>query len=756
MSPSGQLPPAWISPELRAAIQEGWEPTYKLLFDKPGRPFVSVLAKHHREGIKWHWAARHRQSRLEVSKRQIRENEQAGIVTAEVADAQIALLEKTKAPQYMAYFSIWSRGHMKSTIAKRIAIVDAILSVYYNLGGYCLYFSGTDSKTSKHAISIEKLLQDCVRAHVPALAEVNKSKEGGRTLGWKATFFYTRAGYVFHFGSLQSGMAGGNVDDVRPTIIIPDDTDDRKDSAVQAATNFNLLTTEILLMGSTGTLTFWAQNLINRYSSMYKIWKGHARVLTNRKPTKPIPAVLNPRWEERTIKGIVRDILVSGTPTWRYFGLAEMQEEVNRSGKPAFLRECQHEVEQSNEGLMIHTYDDMVHPISTSEFASKFGTRSMPVTWPKEWGNDWARTKTAYHANVAMWRTVSSKGSALPGLTFYFHPMSFLKNAQPEDVAERVLSCLDKFATRGTNTRLNPVTERRERARMTWSDLRRDELIRANALEHTETQLDRIDYERAVLQEVIPQYSEPLLQLHNVVGGVNSHERDDIREIYNNVYALKCEGVNPGKFGGVEQLNRDFKVDFNTEHPFRPGVMGYTRTFVVVPDDESQKPVIVESVVDGRACMLEVYPPAPFPDEMSPDDLHDDRLYRYQMKNWRAKDAKVTESGETIDDVLKMNDDFGNLQQMFCENGYLPNVPLSHDDEFAMLVESQAPELVARPDETGEIVPIPLTKQDQQKLEAARHRALLQLTEKYGEDVLENDEEPNFEEDEVHESNWWD
>lgn len=746
--PSDERPPSWISPELLTAIETGWPEAYALLFDKPGRPFVEVLAPHHRKAIRWHWVSRHRLCRIEVGLRaRLKESD-----LTETQQNRAVRRWTEKQPRYMADFPMWPRGHMKSTIARRVSVMDAVISVFYGLPGYCLYVGGTDNKTEKHAISIDQLLQQCVRPHVPALAEVQKSKEGGRTLGWKAQFFYTRAGYVFHFGSLQSGLAGGNVDDVRPTLIVLDDIDDRKNSIVEAEKNFELLTNEVLPMGAQGTLTFWAQNLINRYSCMYRVYKGHARVLTDRRPSQPVPAIVKETFktEIRTINGIPRDVILPGAkPTWPYFGVEACQAELNRMGLPGFLRECQHEVEKGAEGLMLHCYDDLIHVISTSEFESRFGTRTMPVSWPKEWANDWARTKTAHHANVAIWRTVSSQQSPLPGFTFYFYPMSFLANSQAEDVAERILSCLDKYATKGRGTRLNPVADRPDAQPKTWAELRIEELTRANALEHTRSQLERIEYERTALAEIIPQYSEPLLKLHNVVGGVNSHEKDDVREIYNNVYGLSCIAVPTTKFGGVETLNRDLMIDRNTEHPFRPGTLGYTRTFFVVPDDTSRQPTVVPTIVNGEEREILVYPPHAFPHDLKPDDLHDDKLLRYQMVNWVAREAKITETGETIDEPLKMNDDFGNAMQMFALNGQLLNDPLDQATQFKMLVEEKIPDLVS---EDGSLVI--KTKQDQTRIEYAKWAAENQLREKHGtlDGDVEEDEmyyDPNYFNDET-------
>lgn len=727
-----------LSAPLRAAIETGWKETYSFLFDTEDRPFVGVLARHHRQAIKWHWAARHRLCRQKQREATVISRLEASNLTL---PQKVRALKKyrEKQPRYLAYFPIWPRGHMKSTITRRIAVVDAIIELYYGFRGYCLYFSGTDQKTELHAKSINAILTSpkMIR-HAPSLSQVKRAEEGGRSLGWKATFFYTAAGYVFHFGSLQSGLAGGNIDDVRPSLLCPDDIDDRKDSPTISENNFKLLTTEILPMGATGTLTIWAQNLISRYSAMYRIHKGHARVLTNRMPSKPIPAIRGMTSEIRTINGIVKDVITGGKPTWKYFGIPECQEEVDRIGLPSFLRELQHEVEQSMEGLMLHNYNDSIHVISESEFESVFGTRKMPEAWPKEWGNDWARTKTARHANVALWRTVSSQRTELPGMTFIFHPMSFKANAQPEDVAERVLSCLTPYANETTEirgTRVAPVVEK-ERL-LTWAEVRRDELLRINALAHTTEQLERINFERAALIEIIPKYAEPVLRRHSVRGGVNSHEREDIREIYNRVYALKCEGINPGKFGGVEQLNREMMVDLKSAHPFRPDQMGFTRWFVVVPDDTSQQVKVINNIA--------VYPPEPFPDALRPDELHDDKLFRYQMMNWRVQDAKLTESGERIDEPLKMNDDMGNLMQMLCVGGGLQNIPYTPKEEYEELIAHAKP----APNEAGEII---FTMEDQQKMEMAKWVARENLKEKYGVDDVGELEEDYEEEG----SNWWD
>jgi hypothetical protein len=199
---------------------------------------------------------------------------------------------------------------------------------------------------------------------------------------------------------LDEGVAGANFDDIRPTLIVPDDIDDREDSPVISENRFQTFTRAVLPTRQANTLVFYAQNLISRFSCMYRIWKQHARVLTNRYVTEPIPAVRGLVTETRTVNGIVKDVVVAGETTWHGWNRQRIQEEIDTYGLPAFLRECQHEVEQSKEGLALQHWDDAVHVISRSEFAAVYGTRTKPQRWHGFGFNDFARTKTKYHANV--------------------------------------------------------------------------------------------------------------------------------------------------------------------------------------------------------------------------------------------------------------------------------------------------------------------------------------------------------------------
>jgi hypothetical protein len=665
-----------ISDELLTAIAEGWDATYSLLFDRPTRPFVKNLGAHHREAIKWHWTARHRVCRLERQKRNLSAQLAQGTIPQHEHDLTLARLEATQGPRYYAYFPIWSRGHMKSTIARRLAVVDAIIALYYGVRSYCLYVGGTNDKTKAHAKSIDRLLKNFVKIHAPSLAtKMPASEDDSRSMGWTGTFFYTAAGCVFHFGSLQSGLAGGNLDDVRPTMIILDDIDDRSLSIAQAESNFNLLTSEILPMGADGTLTFWAQNLINRYSCMYRVYKERDRVLVDRKRTKPIPAIEGLKTEARADRksGIVQDVIIEGTATWPHFNLAMCQREINRMGLESFMRECQHDVEQSRKGLMLHKYDDKVHVISESEFAAVHGSRDAYKTWAK-WGfHDYARTKTKFHACVAGYVTVSSASARNPGFTFLIHPMSFGENAEAEDIGERMLSVLSPRAIDDYGNELQ-----------TWAELRADTLHRANVPRHVSSVTDKIEYERSRLAEIIPQYASKVLKNWNMKGGAMSHSENTIRNNLRRIFALNLSPSNPGKTDAIDDINRAMQIDYTIEHPYRPGQLGYARWFIIVPDWTDCPKELIRIGDDGQ----EIFPPVPYKDALKPDDLHDHDLIRYQFMNWRARDPKLTDAGEDVETVLKLDDDFGQGLQMLYFKKLMANEPITDDEK----VEEHMPE----------------------------------------------------------------
>ncbi len=630
------------SMEIRGIIAAGWQAMYAKLF---GADFVDVLAPHHIEAIEWHWMSR------------------LSFLTG-------------KHPEYLAYFPIWSRGHMKSSVAERLVVVDAIMSVAFKMPGYGLFVGRNKDKVQEHVANIEGLLASApIREMCPALSTPKRTEITNQQRRWTSSFLKTNANYSIQGGTLDSGLAGSRVEETRPSLILFDDIDGREDSPVIAESRFRQLTTEVLPMGQANTLVFWAQNLISRFSTMYRIHKGQARVLTNRKPTEPIPAVRNLVTESRVVNGIIKDIFVAGEPTWKAWDVQRIQDEIDREGLPSFERECQHSVEESREGQIFYNYNDAVHVISESEFIAKYGSMSAWLPWRKKPANDWARTKTDKHANVAAWLTKSSVDSEFPNITFLMSPMSFPADSSPEDVAERLLSCLSKTAYGST----------------TWRDLRKELLRNANADTHTQNDAEKLDYERGALQRVIPKYTKPLLQRCNVQQGDMSHEMDTVRKIYGSVYGLGFRGVNPGKHGGVEAINRAMRVDYDEEHPFRPGELGYTTWFLVAPDCEDE-PYREVQVGDK---MLQVRRPRPFPEAFQTHDIIDSDLARFHFVNWRFAPPTLTAQGETIDTPLKLYDDFCNMLQFCYLGSELSGNSLTMEQKIDLMIPERTKEAVA-------------------------------------------------------------
>ncbi len=647
-----------IREQMREILEQGWRPAYLTLF---GSKFVASMAPHHQEAVQWHFDSR--LGFLKIAERTIDLEKQieSGELTKETFEALLADFVKRYKPEYLSYFPIWSRGHMKTTMAEHIAVVDGVMSATYRQPGFCLFIGREKDKVKENIGNIEALLTlPSVMKYAPELSRVAKNDETNSNSRWTATFLHTQAGYVYKAGSIVSTQAGSRVNTTRPTLIIFDDIDGREESEAISKSRFNRMTGEIIPMRQWNTLIFFAQNLINRYSTMYRIYTQSEKALTNRKPTQPIPAVRNLVTQQITVDGIIKDVYVSGEPTWHIWDADRINDEIGSEGLPAFLRECQHEVAQDRRGLMHKAYNDDVHPISHSQFAALFGSRDTWKDWYKVLGNDWARTKTKYHANVGGYLAVSSANTAYPGLTFCI-PKSFEENSHAADVAAKFLEMLTPYANRNNGHSI------------TWTDLIDQAWKRTNANRHFKTVAERIEYERNYYSKLIPQYSRPILQAYRVGAAVMSHSEDKVRELFNDGFGFDFEPSNPGKTDALEDIDEAMRVDYNLPHLFDPQKKGYTRWYVLCEDDLAAESYILNGT--------EVYPPKAYPEASTPDHLHDDELFRYQMCNRRFREPKLTATGETIDTPEKLNDDFGQWLQMIYLKDLLKNIRLTSDEK---------------------------------------------------------------------------
>lgn len=585
----------------RSLEAQGWRAWYAEIF---GQEFVDVLAPHHIEAIEWHWTS-------------------------------LMLKRAGQDITKYIYFAIWSRGHMKSTIARYIAVCDAALSG----AGYCLYVSGTKGKVRGHAISIETILGSAkIKEYYPKLATVMRG-EAGQSKGWQANFIYTEAGYVFHFVSLDEGIAGANIDSVRPTLIIPDDVDDRDDSVVISQNRMRVLTRAVLPTRQHNTLVLWAQNLISRHSVLYHIYTGKEVVLTARVKTEPIPAFIGLVTERRVVDGIIKDIIVAGEPTWPWYDMKRGQEEIDTIGLSAFLAECQHAVDQDLAGAVIPEYNEEVHLITWEEFNAVYklpvDNRDVPAHWRRYVGHDWGSSgPEAGHANVVGWIAVSGANSHLPGTAFFYHVKSFPASTIANTVARAIL---------------NYVLWKSQSDPQRYIEL---------------SLLDRsiADPSDALAAGAREKVSQELANLDSYAMWHMSHEAKSERDIYRMIYGLPFQACNPKRDGGVAQIRHYLRFDMSHPHPFRVGRGGLSRMYIIVENEaERDRPT-------GDAGM---------------------KIVREQLPEWRWRPPELTAQGFLDERPMKINDDVGNMLMMIFTHFRLQATPLTANEQLVAAIPAE-------------------------------------------------------------------
>lgn len=531
-------------------------------------------------------------------------------------------------PDGNAFMSIWARGCAKSTFARLAPIAEAAL-----LGqGYGLYISGNQEQANKHLGSIETLLtSERMRYYYPQVSKP-AVRNTDKNKAWNQKMLHTGSGYVLQAIGLDVGIRGANVDDMRITAQFIDDIDDRSDTILQSEQKMDKFLHSILPTKKPGTIFICAQNLVLETGVINRIFTGEVPALANAHVSGPYVRVQNLKTEQRTVKGRQRDFIIGGECTWPADSLEVCQEDIDTYTLMVFLRECQHQLAVDRSGLVLSPWDDSIHVITESEFQKVFGYPSIPRHWPKEMANDWADTKSAYHANVAFKLAVSSQNEPLPGCLFIYDAMSFEAGTQADDVAIRLLKSIAPQVT------VKGVMK-------DWDEVLRAEFERHNLEQFVSSATSLIKARRDVLARVIPPLVGPLLKQYNFRHLKNSHEAKDQRLVFRRVYGLPFNGVNPRKEGGIEFARHYLRVDPTRKHPFKE-TMGWTQMYVVVPDSKKGYPIAIR-----------------------PDSLHDSDLLRYQFSHHRYSEPHLTNSGIIEHGPEKMNDDFTNALQMCLVNG---------------------------------------------------------------------------------------
>ncbi len=253
------------------------------------------------------------------------------------------------------YAAIWARGWGKSTHIETGVIALAA----HAKRRYGWYISGTQAQADEHVQTVsEKLLSSKVPDYYPELASARVQLVGdkSRQLGWRRQRLYTADGFVLDALGLDSAARGAKINDQRPDFMIFDDVDHELDSETTLDRKEAALTRRIIPAGSPDCVYLAGQNLVHPNGIITKMVDGRAKFLGSLTVSGPHPAVLN-----LVTEGSGKDaLIIEGTPTWAFMGLAVCQKKITDAGLDSFLSECQHEIGYmgdprfSREALAVH------------------------------------------------------------------------------------------------------------------------------------------------------------------------------------------------------------------------------------------------------------------------------------------------------------------------------------------------------------------------------------------------------------------
>jgi len=260
-------------------------------------------------------------------------------------------IEPGVAPSPAAFVSILARGGGKTTTAETAVV---------RLGAkqsrdFVLYVRSNQDKANESIQNIAtKLEGPTVELYYPDLANRKLSKYG-HSKGWRMDMFRCASGFNGMALGLDAAARGVKLDDVRPDIIVLDDIDSKHDSPKTVQKKIEIITTSILPAGATHLAVLFVQNLIHAFSIAAQVAAGTADFMRDRHVSGPHPAVHTLAYHtEQRSDGSTQYVIDAGEPTWAGQPLDVCQAQINLWGLSAFLKEAQHEVEESG-GMWDHT-----------------------------------------------------------------------------------------------------------------------------------------------------------------------------------------------------------------------------------------------------------------------------------------------------------------------------------------------------------------------------------------------------------------
>ena len=251
-------------------------------------------------------------------------------------------IEAGQKPAPSAYVDIEPRGGGKTTTAETAVV---------RLGAterrsFVLYVRGTQDKANESIQSIgSKVESRSIERHYPLFSQRSVGKYG-QSKGWRMDILRCANGFNALGLGLDAAVRGVKLDDYRPDLIIFDDIDDEHDSMQVIKKKIDILTKSIIPAGATHCAYLIVQNLIHAKGIVASIVDQTADFLYDRVVSGPYPAVEDLVYEARPKPGRGYRI-VGGRATWAGQDLATCELQLNEWGLSGFLREAQHEVEES-------------------------------------------------------------------------------------------------------------------------------------------------------------------------------------------------------------------------------------------------------------------------------------------------------------------------------------------------------------------------------------------------------------------------
>lgn len=586
------------TPEAAELESYGWE---TWLGELAPHVFKGSHAKFHREFWDWYWP-------LLLAKRD----------GHRLVNLQVPL----------AYLLTFARGLGKSTSVEWATIAMGAL-----LGRVLvLYVSSTAKQAQNHLNNIREEIEDAfISKYYPGLANPMVGEHDNR-YGWNQTNLASDSGLLVFALGLQEEARGLKRRQLRPGLIILDEFDSKDDSPDVVAKKEKIIGGSIFGTQTGDTLILMAQNLIHGQSVATRTFKRRNQLLADRKESGLIKAFTDDL--EIEMDGSGKWKVTRGQPIWNHFNREDFQKFLNTSGPIEVFAEYQHQFDHDKTGRVFRNYRDkdalgFSHVITEEQFASVYGYLLPPPAWNKYVFHDVARTKTELHANIAGTLSVSNQNTALPGITFLYNCLAFPEDTPPDDCALEMLKLI------APRIRIEGID-------YDWNDLLRVLIAREGIGHFTGNIKDQIDAQRALLARIIPKYVRPLLTSQRYMRFRMSHEKDDWKRVYREVFGLPFEPAAPPDGAGIELINLAMKVDGTIPDPFRPGQMGFSRFYIIVKKNHIH-----------------------FPNDNKPDELFGSDLARYQLTEHRWLSAKLNALGELERGQEKKNDDFPNGLQMF-------------------------------------------------------------------------------------------